>query len=221
MKVIVVGCGRFGVELAYRLHERGDQVAVLDVAPEAFNHLPANFRGRQIEGDALNQDVLQRAGIQEADAVAVVTNSDVVNLVVGRIAQEVYRVPIVIARNYEMFTRSLYELFNIQVVSAASWGTQRVVEMMNHSKAHLVYSAGNGEVGIYEFVIPLEWVGKTLQEVVEPMGGQPIALTRGGRAIVPEMNTTLNCGDVLSVSTSIESAEIMRHKLNSLRQEAC
>jgi trk system potassium uptake protein len=221
MKVIVIGCGRFGVELAYRLFQRGDQVSVLDALPEAFNYLPVDFRGRQIEGDALNQDVLQRAGIREADAVAVVTNSDVVNLVVGRIAQEVYRVPIVIARNYEMFTRTLYELFNLQVISAASWGTQRVVEMMNHSHAHMVYSAGNGEVGFYEFVIPLEWVGKPLNGLMDKWGCKPVALTRGGRAMIPDMNTSLECGDMLNVSASIESAEIMRQKLNALLKETC
>jgi branched-chain amino acid aminotransferase len=70
MKVIVVGCGRFGSELAYRLYKSGHEVAIVDAIPEAFNILPVDFRGRLIEGDALNQDVLHRAGIEHADALA-------------------------------------------------------------------------------------------------------------------------------------------------------
>ena len=68
MKVIVVGCGRFGSELAYRLYKSGHEVAIVDAIPEAFNILPVDFRGRLIEGDALNQDVLHRAGIEHAKA---------------------------------------------------------------------------------------------------------------------------------------------------------
>ena len=162
MKVIVVGCGRFGVELAARLNDRGDEIVVLDKSSEAFNGLPSDFNGRLVEGDAMNQDVLQRAGIDEADALMAVTNSDVLNLVVGHVAREVYNVPNVVARNYEMFTRELYELFNLQVVSAATWGTQRMVELIDDSEARMVYSAGNGEVTYYEIIVPESWDGKTI-----------------------------------------------------------
>ncbi len=46
MKVIVIGCGRMGAELAYRLFKRGHDIAVVDQDEAAFNSLPPDFQGR-------------------------------------------------------------------------------------------------------------------------------------------------------------------------------
>ena len=76
MQVIVVGCGRLGAELAHRLFKRGHDVTVIDQVVAAFDNLNPLFRGRTVEGEVLNQDVLHRAGIEHAEALAAVTNSD-------------------------------------------------------------------------------------------------------------------------------------------------
>ena len=220
MKAIVVGCGRFGVELAYRLSKQGDEVVVLDASPEAFNNLPQDFDGRLVEGDVLNQDVLLRAGIEEADALAVVTNSDVLNLVVGRIAREVYNVPNVVARNYEVFTRELYELFNLQVISAATWGAQRMIELLNHTGARPVYSAGNGEITCYEVVVPANWEGNILTEILDCAECQLVAVTRGGKAFIASDGFVLECGDVLSICTTSRGTEMLRKRLAETKKEA-
>ena len=59
-----------GAELAMRLFHNGHSVVVVDNAENAFQNLPTDFRGRTVHGEALNNDVLQRAGIEEADGVA-------------------------------------------------------------------------------------------------------------------------------------------------------
>jgi len=58
MNFIVIGCGRFGAELAYRLFTNGHQVVVVDANPKAFNRLHPEFRGRTVEGDSLSADTL-------------------------------------------------------------------------------------------------------------------------------------------------------------------
>ena len=55
MNMIVVGCGRVGAELASRLHQKGHKVTVIDQTANSFNTLPADFLGRTVEGEALNQ----------------------------------------------------------------------------------------------------------------------------------------------------------------------
>jgi trk system potassium uptake protein TrkA len=122
MNIIVVGCGRVGAQLANRLSQRGHHVTVVDVVPTAFENLGAGFRGRTLEGDVLTQDLLRRAGIEQADGLAAVTNSDTLNVVVGRIAHTLYNVPSVVCRNYEPRYRSLYDTFNLQEISSALWG---------------------------------------------------------------------------------------------------
>ena len=97
MKFVIIGCGRVGAELSYHLFKSGHQIVVVDVNKQAFNRLHPDFRGRTLEGEGLAENVLERAGIREADGLAAVTNSDALNAVVCHAAREFYDVPVVVA----------------------------------------------------------------------------------------------------------------------------
>ena len=127
MQVIIMGCGRMGAELAYCLYQRGTQVTVVDQSPLAFNNLPQDFRGRTVEGDGLERDVLQRAGIEHAVGLAAVSSSDAVNAVVAHVARTVYRVPQVVVRNYEARWRQMHEIFGCARGYATNVGAQTEV----------------------------------------------------------------------------------------------
>lgn len=220
MKAIIVGCGRIGAELAYRLFKRGHDVSIIDNVPASFNNLPADFKGRVHEGDALNQDVLLRAGVQNCDVLAAVTNNDALNVVVSQIAKSEYNVPNVVARNYNPHVRELFEVANIQVVGSTSWGAQRIEELMYHSEARTVFSAGNGEVEVYELTIPKNWEGKIIEELIPCADCKPIAVTRAGRAFLPELTTVLHEGDLLNIAATFDGIEETRKKLSASQKEA-
>ena len=219
MKVMVIGCGRLGGEVSYRLFQRGHDVTVIDNMAVAFNSLPPDFEGRTIESDALNQDVLRRAGIETADAVAAVTNSDALNIVTAIVATRVYHIPSVVARNYDPHICSLYESAGIQVVSSTSWGAQRIEEMLYHGEIRTVFSAGNGEVEVYEFILPEAWEGKTLGMLLPEEGCAAVALTRGGKSQLPTRETALKAGDVLHLSATFEGVEAVRARCNMMQGE--
>src|SRR5512134_714163 len=101
MNFVIVGCGRVGAELCYRLFKSGHQVVVVDNRKEAFNRLHPDFRGRTLEGEGLAESILERAGIREANGLAAVTNSDILNAVIAHTACAFFNVPIVVARNYD------------------------------------------------------------------------------------------------------------------------
>lgn len=219
MKVIVVGCGRLGAELAYRLYKEGHDIVVMDNNPVAFNALPQDYAGRLCEGDAMNYDVLHRAGIETADAVATVTSSDPLNIVVGHVARTVFQVPNVVARNYTSEFRSLFEEFGLQVVSATSWGAQRVIEMIYESNVHAVLSAGNGEVEVYEFCVPDHWAGKSVGEIIHFSGAVVVSITRAGKAFIPDSAVRLEQGDLMHVSATFEGFELIRDLLKVSQEE--
>jgi trk system potassium uptake protein TrkA len=203
MNLIVVGCGRVGAELSYRLFTSGHQVIVIDSSRESFNRLHPDFRGRTLEGEGLAENVLERAGIKEADGLAAVTNSDTLNAVVAHTARTFYHVPVVVARNYDPNLRVVIEAFGLQTVSSTFWGAQRVEELLINPTQKMIYSAGNGEVEVYEIVIPEIWSGRTLGELLEPLTQcYPVAVTRAGRSALPETKTILQAGDVVNVSTT-------------------
>ena len=215
MNFIIVGCGRVGAELCYHLFKSGHQVVVVDIDKESFNRLHPDFRGRTLEGEGLAEGVLERAGIREAHGLAAVTNSDTLNAVVAHAARTVYDVPNVVARNYDPNLRSIIEAFGLQTVGSTYWGAQRVEELLINPSQRAVYSAGNGEVEVYEMQIPEEWNGRTLNELLGPLKScYPVALSRAGRSSLPEANTKLQACDLLNVSSTFEGIGALTARLS-------
>jgi trk system potassium uptake protein TrkA len=214
MFIIVVGCGRVGSELAYGLYTKGHEVAVIDHVGGSFSHLPADYRGRTIEGEVLSEDVLRRTGVEEADGLAAVTNSDPVNAVVGYVARVVYGVRNVVVRNYDPRARELHEAFGLQVVSSTAWGAQRIEELLSQPSGRAVLSAGNGEVEIYEVAIPEAWAGRGIADLL-PAGSECVAaaVTRAGKAMLPGPQLLLQAGDVVHVSATLAGMEDLRGRL--------
>ena len=213
MNVIVVGCGRVGSELAYNLYTRGQKVVVLDRDPDAFKNLPADFRGRTLAGEVLSRDLLIRAGIENADAVAAVTPDDAVNAVIAHAAKVVWKVKNIVVRDYEPSKRELHEAFGYQLVSPSVWGAQRIEDMLGGGSLRTVFSAGNGEIEVYEFTVPPAWQGKHLTEVLYNGHCQPVSITRAGRAMLPSPSLPLETRDVIHVSATQEGIEGLRKKL--------
>lgn len=215
MNFIIVGCGRVGAELSYRLFKAGHQLVVVDTNRDSFNRLHPDFRGRTLEGDGLAEGVLERAGIRDAQGLAAVTNSDTLNAVVAHTARTIYAVPIVVARNYDPELRPLIEAFGLQTVSSTYWGAQRVEELLTNPLQKAVYSAGNGEVEVYELIIPAKWGGRSLGELLEsPMPCYPVALTRAGRSFLPDPTILLQEGDVVYISSTFEGIRTVTDRLS-------
>lgn len=215
MNFFVIGCGRVGSELAFRLYKNGHKVVVIDKNREALNGLSSEFRGRTIEGDVLVEQMLERAGIGEANGLAAVTNSDTLNAVVAHIAYVVYKVPIVVTRNYDPAMLPVLEAFGHQIVSSTSWGAQRIQEMLLDPSFRTIFSAGNGEVEVYEMMISPAWNEKPLGELLRDNPDcLPVALTRAGRALLPNTETVLQAGDLLNVSATFAGIKILRSQLD-------
>jgi len=216
MFIIIVGCGRVGSELAYGLYKKGTEVAIIDFVGGSFSHLPSDYRGRTMEAEVLSEDVLKRAGVEEADGLAAVTNSDSVNAVAGHLAQSVYHVPNVVVRNYDPRWRELHETFGLQVVSSTAWGAQRIEELLSQPAGRAVFSAGNGEVEVYELPVPEDWAGRAVVDLA-PAGADVLAvsLTRAGKAMLPRPEMHFERGDVIHVSATLAGMEGLRGRVGT------
>ena len=86
MKVVIVGCGRVGATIAEVMDREGHDVTILDVATSAFDRLPETFRGNAIRGDGTDEDVLRRAGAEQADLFLALTEGDNRNVMAAQLA---------------------------------------------------------------------------------------------------------------------------------------
>ena len=216
MNFIVIGCGRVGAELSYRLYKNGHQVVVVDSNKDAFNRIHSDFHGRTVEGEAHSAATLKRTGLEHADGVAVVTNSDTMNAVIGHTIRVHYpQVKQVLVRNYDPAMREMLEAFGLQIVSSTAWGAERLQELLIDPSFRAVFSAGNGEVELYEMYIPQSWNGRAVSVLLDGCKNKVVvaALTRAGRAELPSPETILKSDDVLTVSTTLEGVTTLRARL--------
>src|SRR6266508_403422 len=213
MNIIIVGCGRVVVELALALHQK-HRVIVIDRNLTSFDRLGLHFSGRTIQGHAMDRRALERAGIEEVNALAAVTSSDNVNAIVARVAQEIYHVNRVVARIYNPRRAPIYEKLNLQTVSSSSWGAHRIEQLLIHPGMQSVSSAGNGEVQVYELTVPSEWKGRRISELVPMEHAIPVALARNGKGILPRAEIFLEPQDILQVSSTPEGVKILRERIH-------
>ncbi len=130
MKVVIMGCGRVGAQLATMLDKEGHQVTVLDNDTYSFRRLPPDFSGTALLGNGIDQEVLKRAGIEEADAFIVVTQGDNRNVMAAQIAKHIFNVPRVICRIYDPLRRDLYDTLGLEAISPTTVFAQVLKEKL-------------------------------------------------------------------------------------------
>lgn len=101
MRAVILGCGRVGASLANDLCARGHRVSIIDRSQDAFRRLNEEFSGEPILGTGIDQEILETAGINEAELFVAVTENDCVNIMASQIVTLVYRVNKVITRIYD------------------------------------------------------------------------------------------------------------------------
>ncbi|MGH2709515.1 MAG: potassium channel family protein, partial [Actinomycetota bacterium] len=146
MHAVIVGCGRVGAELSDGLGHRGFTVSVIDKNPIAFEHLHPGFNGKTLVGPGFDRELLEDAGIREAEIFIAVTNGDNSNIVSARIAKEHYHVPKVAARIYDPRRAEIYERLGILTVATVAWTTDQILARVLPAAESLEWTIGSGEV---------------------------------------------------------------------------
>jgi len=117
MKVVIMGCGRVGAQLASLLDADGHEVIVVDNDTNSFKRLPHDFVGAALLGNGLDEEVLKKAGIEEADAFVAVTQGDNRNVMAAQIAKHIFNVPKVVCRIYDPLRQELYDMLGLEAIS--------------------------------------------------------------------------------------------------------
>jgi trk system potassium uptake protein TrkA len=211
MKIMIIGCGRQGAELAKTLNLNDCEVTVVDNDQTAFERLgPPPFLGQIIHGNGLDRDVLLQGGIERADGVAALTASDDINIVVARLARQVFRVPRVVARVHDPLKAEIYRRLGVLTVNPVALGTQRFAELLTFSPLEPIKGLGNGEVGIVEIDIPPNLVGRMANELTVPGEIQVVAITRDGKTYMPTLGAIFQEHDLIHMAVASNSTDRLK-----------
>lgn len=144
--IIVVGCGRVGSRLALMLSNYENNVCVIDRDPRAFASLGRDFNGATFAGVGYDEDVLMKAGIDECDFLAAVTQSDNVNLMVVEIARRLYDVPHAVARLYNTGHERAYLQLGIDYVCGTALVAEEIFSKISSGLGEHITTLGDCEV---------------------------------------------------------------------------
>jgi trk system potassium uptake protein TrkA len=208
-----MGCGRVGILLTQELAKAGHEVAVIDKNASAFDRLPPGFEARTIVGLGFDKDVLEEAGIKDADAFLAVSSGDNSNIVSARVAREHYHVPKVIARIYDPMRADIYERLNIPTVSTTRWGVKQMILMLSHPREEIKEALASGDLFRLRVEVPKHLAGTKIQALNIEGRILVAGVDRGGTGFIPVASSTFQEGDFAAVIVQKDALELLDEAL--------
>jgi trk system potassium uptake protein TrkA len=219
---VILGAGQVGGSVAESLVSEHNDITVVDLDPQRLRTLQERLDLRTVLGSGAHPSVLAEAGIEDADLLVAVTQSDETNLVACRIAARMFNVPRRIAR-----VRATDYLANERVLGEDGFDvdlsicpeqvlTEYIVKLVEFPEALQVLDFAGGKVSLVAVRAysggPL--VGHPLKDLRRHMpriDTRIVAIFRGDRSIVPDGDTLIEAGDeVFCLASSGHIREVMR-----------
>ena len=196
--VIVVGCGRVGSQLSNMLSSNGNNVCVIDRDADAFANLGRDFNGSTLQGVGYDEATLIKAGVEECDVIAAVTQFDNTNLMVAEVGSRLFGVPHVIARLYNPDHERAYMQLGIDYVCGTSLVAEDVFSKIVSGHGSHLDTFGDFEV--LRFSLDLTWAEKKTIRVSELERDHDIRIIAferadGSASSIPTRDSILYNGD--------------------------
>ncbi|MEZ3143427.1 TrkA family potassium uptake protein [Halobaculum sp. MBLA0143] len=211
LNVVVAGAGRVGFETVQRLRGYGHDLTVVESDGDRCDAIADEYVATVIRGDASDPDVLEQAGVGDADAVAALTGDSGVNLAVCVIAREMNPEVRTVARIDSPSQERYGEFVDAVVFPELSGGRAAANEVLAGGVETLADVTGELDIMEIEVAEGAPAAGRTLSAVRFPAGTLVISGEDGGQIARPE--TTLTPGRRYIVAAESEVADEVVHLL--------
>jgi trk system potassium uptake protein len=210
MHIVVVGAGEVGSYVAERLSREGHDVAIVEQDRGRLRQVDAELDVLAVLGSGTSPSALVEAGVDKAELLVAVTNSDEVNLISCLIAKQhdvqrtVVRLEAEELRSAD--ARQLHDAIGTDLVIDPDEETaEEILELLENPGASEIAEMAGGEIIVIGARLPPDapLVGRTLFEIgaeYEPQWEFLFgAISRGDETIIPRGNFTLQANDLLRV----------------------
>ncbi len=216
MKIIIVGCGKVGQELAERLNREDHDVTVIDIRGHVVQNLTNRFDIMGVEGNAMDVETLKEAGIQNADILIAVTGSDELNMFQCLMAKKLGNCrTIARVRNHDCNKALQYfkeELGLAMVINPEQTAANEIARAIRLPSAIQIDTFAKGRVEILKFRISEGSILDNLmvQDIVAKLNCDILVcgVERGSDAFIPRGNFVLKEGDLVSIVASVKSGAL-------------
>lgn len=198
MKVIIVGGGKLGHQIARNLMERKYDVKLIEKDKAKCARLANSLDAEVIFGDGTELEALEEAGADGTDCFIAVTGSDQDNLVASQLAKKEFKIKKVIARNND--PRNLDALRKLGpdiAVSSTEIITNLIEQEVDSAQAHLLATLNRGRASIIALTLPDDTAlgGVMLKDLTLPSGSLIISIVRKEKLMIPNGLTVFRAND--------------------------
>ena len=203
-RVVIIGGGNVGLAVARTLETRAERLRAKVIELDrgmAERAADALERTIVLNGDGMDMELLQEAGIDRADAILAVTDDDKTNLLASVRAKQA-GCPMAIALVNDPTLLPLMEPLNIDAyINPRGTTVSSILRHIRHGRVRGVYSIGDAEAEVIEAQIlstsPI--AGKPIREIDFPEGVLVGAVMKDGKVVKPTATTVIDDGDVIVV----------------------
>ena len=206
MKIIIIGAGEVGFNIARRLSEENHDVVVIEKDPNKISHIQNVIDVQAILGSGTNPSILNEAGIKESDIIVAATDSDEANLIACFFAQHLtdYITKIARVKNPDyMKHREIFnqDFLNIDlIINPQSEMVASMLKLMEVPGASEVIDFVDGRIKLIGITIknnsPL--VGRKLSSFNDYSQAILVGvIVRGEKVIIPSGQDTIQPNDLI------------------------
>lgn len=214
MKIVIVGGGKLGHQIAGSMLERKYTVKLIEKDKAKCVRLANELDAEVICGDGTEIEVLDDAGTRNADCFIAVTGSDQDNLVASQLARMEFKAKKVIARaNDPRNLDALRTLGTGIAVSSTEIITNLIEQEVGTSGMHLLATLNKGKASICAVTLADNTAlnGTALKDITLPEGSLLVSIVRGDEMMIPNGFTKIQAGDeIVAVCTDNSQKELMK-----------
>jgi len=206
MKIVIVGAGKVGYFLAKRLNQNKHAVSIIEKDRIVCDELAKQLDVLVINGDGCEPDILEQAGIAQADVLAAVTGDDEDNLIICQVAKEKFEVHRTVGRVNNPDNEKTFSELGVDVpVDDTKIIAKVIEEEASYSDFVNLLSFKRGKLAIVRVDLPEDSpvIGKLVQEITWPENSTLVSILRADEVIIPKGDTVLKPGDDIIALTLI------------------
>lgn len=200
MYIVIIGAGRVGKDLAQLLLPEGHDVVMVDRSEDVCENLTRTFDALIICGDGTDLEYLKDAGMNKADAVALVTGDDKVNLIAAQLCMKLFKVPKIIARVNEPKNEGVFANLGIDdIVSTTRASAMQVKNTLGDSRTILTVGGHEAQLIDFDVADNAPIAHKKIKAAGLPKGGIIVSVMRGDQTLIPDGETIIRPGDIVTI----------------------
>lgn len=204
MKIVIIGAGAVGADLARKISARDHDVIVVERDADKLAALGEQLDCRFVVGNAVSPTLLQEINLADCDLLAAVTDSDETNIIVCLTAHRLgARVKVARVRQEEYYHRGRLALDGIDLaINPDHEAVSAAREILFQSAASEVHEFAGGRVRVVGARVDPQASGarRTLAELFDRRArgsALAIAIVRGERTLIPRGDTVIESGDLV------------------------